>query len=78
MREGSVFRRCTRCKARATTKDRRCPKCGHDKLTWGYSVDLAPPGAPRDQRMRNGFATKAAALDDMHSAQKEKGAAPLE
>ena len=72
MREGSIFRRCTRCRRRATSRDRRCPQCGNDRLTWGYMVDLAPAGAPRDQRVRSGFETKAKALDDMHRAQTEK------
>lgn len=72
MRAGSVFRLCTRCKHRATARDRRCSTCNHGRFSWGYVVDLAPPGARRDQRKRTGFATKAEALDDMHRAQTEK------
>ena len=74
MREGSVFRYCTRCKRRATARDRRCLACSHDRFSWGYVVDLAPPGAPRDQRKKMGFSTKVEALDDMHSAQADKAA----
>jgi integrase len=72
MREGSVFRHCTRCQRRAETRDRRCTACNHDRFSWGYVVDLAPPGAPRDQRKKTGFATKTQALDDMQRAQTEK------
>src|SRR5436190_24391428 len=72
MREGSVFRTCTRCKSRVTARDRRCPSCGHDRFSWGYMVDLAPPGAPRDQRKKAGFKKKDEALADMHRAQTEK------
>lgn len=74
MREGSVFRPCTRCKRRATTRDRRCSACSHERFTWGYVVDLALPGAPRNQRRKIGFATKAEALDDMHRTQAERAA----
>jgi integrase len=72
MRGGSVFRHCMRCKRRATTRDRRCSACNYERFSWGYTVDLAPPGAPRDQRKKEGFASKAEALDDMHNAQTEK------
>jgi integrase len=72
MREGSVFRLCTRCKRRATSRDRRCSSCGHERFSWGYVVDLAPPGAPRNQRQRKGFGKKEEALADMHRAQTEK------
>jgi integrase len=74
MREGSVFRYCTRCKKRVTARDRRCPGCGHERFAWGFVVDLAPPGAPRDQRKKVGFPTKTDALDYMHRAQAEKAA----
>lgn len=72
MREGSVFRHCTRCQHRAEARDRRCSACKYDRFSWGYVVDLAPPGAPRDQRKKTGFATRAQALDDMQRAQTEK------
>ena len=57
-----------------TARDRRCPACGHERFAWGYVVDLAPPGAPRDQRKKVGFTTKTDALDHMHRAQVEKAA----
>ncbi len=69
MRAGCVFRQCTRCRRRVTAKHRSCPVCGHERFSWGYTVDLAAPGAPRDQRKKMGFATKASALEDMHRAQ---------
>ena len=72
MREGCVFRQCTRCRRRVTYKDRRCPACDHDRFTWGYTIDLAPPGSPRDQRKKMGFASKSEALADMNRAQAEK------
>jgi len=72
MREGSVFRYCTRCKKRVPSRDRRCPACAHERFAWGYVVDLARPGAPRDQRKKMGFATKADALGHMNRVQAEK------
>ena len=70
MRSGFVFRRCTRCGSRVS--ERRCA-CGSDSLSWAFTVDVAPVGAPkREQRKRQGFATKAAALDAMAKLQKEK------
>jgi len=55
----SIFKRCSRCGGRVP--ERRCPKCGGDKFTWAYVVDVAAPGAKRKQRMQSGFATKGAA-----------------
>jgi len=55
MREGCVFRQCTRCRRTVTYKDRRCPACDHEKFSWGHTVDLAPPGTPRDQRKKMGL-----------------------
>ena len=72
MREGYVFRRCQRCKRKVTARDHRCGECGYERLAWAYVVDLAPPGAPRDQRKRTGFATKAEALADMNRLQNDK------
>lgn len=74
MRKGTVFRRCTRCKAKAEAKNKRCSKCGHDSFTWAYVVDVAPVGMPRKVRMRAGFATQRAALEDMHEAQGDAAA----
>lgn len=69
MREGMVFKRCTRCGGRIEAKARRCGKCGGDKYTWSFVVDLAPPGAPRKQRKQGGFATKGEALAAMAEVQ---------
>jgi hypothetical protein len=37
-------------------------------------IDLAPPGTPREQRVRSGFATRAEAVADTHHAQGAKAA----
>jgi len=66
VRQGRVFRRCTTCGARV--QERRC-SCGSDRSTWSYIVDVAPPGAPREQRRAGGFATKAQAVEAMHALQ---------
>lgn len=70
MRRGSVFRRCGACNARVT--GRRCQKCGGERTTWAFVVDLAPVGAPRQQTMRAGFPTKAAAEEEKAKLQKDK------
>ena len=70
MRRGRVFKRCSRCGARVA--DRRCPKCSAETAAWCYVVDAAPPGAPRQQRSRTGFATKAAAVEAMNALQAAK------
>lgn len=67
MRQGRTFRRCGKCNA--TVKGRTCGKCGYDGWSWGFVVDVAPPGAKRRQRMRTGFATKAEALEAMAKLQ---------
>lgn len=69
MRQGTVFKRCTQCGARIDAKARRCGKCGGDRHTWAFVVDLAPPGAPRKQRKQGGFATKREALVAMAEVQ---------
>ncbi len=60
MREGNVFKRCGRCNS--TVEGKRCGDCGYTDYSWSFRVDVAPPGAPRRQRTRQGFATKAEAL----------------
>lgn len=70
MREGQIFRRCRTCGAKAEAK--RCPKCGGDKITWAYRVDVAPLGAPRDRRLKGGFKTKAEAAAAMAELQVDK------
>lgn len=67
MRQGCVYRRCTRCGSGMEAK--RCAGCGADRFRWAYVVDAAPPGAPRQQRRRAGFPTKSAALEAMHRLQ---------
>jgi len=70
MRQGSFFRRCTRdgCRSRVAAGARTC-RCGGDTFKWSFTVDLAPPGAPRRQRLSGGFATKAAAVEAMSRLQ---------
>jgi len=48
---------------------RRCARCGHDRQTWAYVVDLTPLGAPRQQKFKAGFATKRDALAAMNELQ---------
>ena len=36
---------------------------------WSFTVDVSPPGAPRRQRSKGGFRTKAEALQAMHDVQ---------
>lgn len=58
-RRGSIFRRCSACGA--TTRQpraRSCAKCGAERLSWGFTVDLGPKGGPRKQRQKAGFRTK--------------------
>src|SRR5262249_12475802 len=68
VRQGSVFRRCTLCRRKFGDK-RRCPGCGGGSYSWTYVVDQAAPGAPRKQRMKGGFSTKAAAISAMNELQ---------
>lgn len=64
-RGGSVYRRCTRCRKRLI--GRQCA-CGHDRFTWTFTVDVAPPGARhRQQVKRGGFDRKQDALDAMQA-----------
>lgn len=70
MRQGRTFRRCTHCGGRIA--DRRCAKCGGDSFTWAYAVDTAPKGAPRMQKTKAGFATKAEAVEAIANLQTEK------
>jgi integrase len=63
-----VFRRCRKCGRQVT--GRSCPKCGASRrIGWAFTVDVAPPGADRDQRVRSGFATKAAAVAALNELQ---------
>jgi integrase len=68
MRQGTAFRRCGKCNRRVT--GRRC-SCGHDRASWGYTVDVEPSGAPRRQVAKFGFKTKDEALTAMAALQRE-------
>ncbi len=72
MRQGRVFKRCRKCGR--TMETRRCSRCGDDRYSWAYQVDVAPVGAPRDQRLKSGFATKAEAVHAMNALQSAKAA----
>lgn len=80
MRQGRVFKRCSKCGAAAEQKRpdgtretlKRCPKCGSDVTSWAYVVDVAAAGAKREQRRGGGFATKAEAVAAMNKLQAGK------
>ena len=63
-RAGSVYRRCTGCRRKIESPP--CP-CGHGRYTWTFTVDVAPPGADRQQVKRGGFPRKQDALDAMQA-----------
>src|ERR1700694_6029675 len=63
MRHGRTFKRCSHCGARVA--DKRCPKCNGDSFSWSFVVDTAARGEKRQQQMKGGFPTKAAALEAM-------------
>jgi Arm DNA-binding domain len=67
MRRGRVFRRCTGCGS--TVGAKRCAKCGSDRATWAFQVDLSASGERRRQAKRSGFATKSAAVSAMAELQ---------
>lgn len=67
VRRGRFFRRCTECDSTAEAK--RCPKCGSDRASWAFQVDLNPRGEPRRQAKPSGFPTKAAAVAAMGEIQ---------
>jgi len=68
VRRGRVFRRCRKCGRQVT--GRSCTKCGTSgRIGWAFTVDVAPPGAVRDQRVRSGLETKAAAVAAMNELQ---------
>lgn len=73
MRDAPIFRRCTngRCGARWPSGAKVCPKCEHGRATWCFVVDLEPPGAPRKQVRRGGFATRQQAVDARHELQQK-------
>ncbi len=69
VRRGRIYKRCGRCGAGLQGKARLCVRCGHDRYSWAYKVDVAPPGAPRDRKHKGGFATKREALAAMNELQ---------
>jgi len=69
VRQGQVYKRCSRCGAGWQGNGRRCQQCGHDRYSWTFRIDLAPPGAPREQKRKAGFATKREALTAMNELQ---------
>ena len=69
-RRGSVSRRCSTCGTGVVTGERICP-AGHDRIAWSFTVDIAPPGAPRKQVRRSGFATKKEAVATLAQLQVE-------
>lgn len=76
MRQGRVFKRCTRCGAKvagkrcdATVDGARC----NGSFTWAFVVDVAPKGASRrDQRRGSGYATMDAAREAMNRLQQQR------
>lgn len=74
MREGSIYKRCTTCGGNIDAESRdgsptKHDRCDGDEWSWAFVVDLAPAGAPRKQRARSGFDTKAEALEAMSDLQ---------
>lgn len=59
-RQGSVYRRCGKCSARAVAK--RCERCGYDKSSWTWVADVHRAGEARRTKMKGGYATKGAAV----------------
>jgi hypothetical protein len=60
MRRGRVYRRCSGCGARVTA--RACDRCGWERSTWSYVVDIGVEGGARQQRTKGGFVTKREAV----------------
>src|SRR5262249_44224189 len=76
MRQGQVFKRCTKCHARVG--GRRWPKCGSVSATWYFVVDVTEKDdkgrliGRRIQKKQGGFATKADATAAMNQLQVQK------
>lgn len=51
-----MFKRCKACSR--GVDGRRCPRCGSDRLSWAFQVDVQEPGEARRQVQRSGFATR--------------------
>jgi integrase len=78
MRQGKVYRRCTRCGGDVDAARRRPEqptkheRCDGTKWTWTATVDVAPRGAQRKQVTKAGFRTKEKAREWM--ADQQRGA----
>lgn len=67
MREGRVYKRCSKCGA--AVKDKEC-RCGNRTTSWAYVVDVSTQGPPRQQKRGGGFPTKGAAVEAMNELQR--------
>lgn len=63
MRSGSLYKKCGSCGRKVD--NRSCDNCEGKSWSWAFTIDVAPPGAPRKQRTRSGFSTKGEAEDAM-------------
>lgn len=69
-RRGTIHRRCSTCGVHVDSGEKTCPE-GHDRIAWGFVVDVAPAGAPRKQVRRSGFTTKRETLEALSQLQVE-------
>lgn len=78
MRQGKVYRRCTRCGGDVNAKRRHPDRptqhesCPGTRSTWAFVVDLALDGAPRKQVTKAGFRTKGDAQQAMAELQVDR------
>jgi integrase len=63
-----VYRRCSRCGVRIAA--RHCTRCGSERSSWTFVVDIGAETGRRVQRSRGGFATKRAAVAAMYALQR--------
>lgn len=70
-RRGHLFKRCGRCNTKIPADRRSCQKCDYRSFSWAFVIDVAPPGAQRERCHRQGFATKADALDALSDLQND-------
>ncbi len=71
MRQGRVYRRCSKCGLKVEPASKRC-RCENDRFSWAFVVDTSPVGAKRQQTLKSGFQTKAAAVEAMSRLQTAK------
>src|SRR5438876_4574249 len=57
-RDGTVFKRCSRCGRTRSGRGETCPKCGSSLYKWSYRLDIARPGAKRKLEWKGGFTTQ--------------------